>query len=86
MKATKAELLRWLTPGKEVRLVQNLLGPCDSKRIVKRVKRSEVEFTTPSGSSSFLILTPSLEVEKTSKGYRIVRKDDGECCAEYLSE
>ena len=85
MKVSKAEFLRWLTPGKEVRLINCLLGPCDKPRTVKSVKGPRVEFDTPDGRVSHLHLTSEEEVEKTESGYRLVLKSSGKCCAEYAA-
>lgn len=83
MKTTKAEFLRWLTIGKNIRLVNSLIGPCDKKRTVSKVSGMNIQFLTDTGSTSHLTLTPDEHVERTPKGYRIVMTSDNRTCAEY---
>lgn len=84
MKTTKAEFLRWLVPGKTVRLVDSLMGPCDKPRTVLKVSGMEAQFCTEKDTVSYLRITPEEHVERTANGYRIVFTQDGRTCAEYV--
>jgi len=83
MKTTKAEFLRWLTPGKRVRLINSLMGPCSMARTVAKVTGQCAQFTTERGSTSYLHLSKEEHVEKTAKGYRIVLTAENKVAAEY---
>lgn len=83
MRVTKAEFFRWFTPGKRVRLVNCLMGPCDKPRTVSKVVGMRAELLTDDGRISNLHIEADEHVEKTANGYRIVLTEDGRVCAEY---
>lgn len=83
MKTTKAEFFRWFTPGKRVRLINCLMGPCDKPRTVSKVVGMRAELLTEDGRTSHLRIGADEHVEKTANGYRIVLTEDGRVCAEY---
>jgi hypothetical protein len=81
---TKAEFLRWLTVGKQVRLTASLVrAPIEQVRTVHRVKGMNVQFMLGDGRISHLTLAPGERVEKIDNGYRIVWSDNGSVMAEY---
>lgn len=91
MKINSIAAIKRIPIGTKLIVIHSLLGPCSSGRIVKKIRSKDVVMTINdpghknNGQDSYLTLN-DVRVENTGRGFRLINKDDGETCVEYMFE
>lgn len=77
-RVTKLADLKRIPVGARLRLVDSLMGPCSTDRVVVAVKASAVVFTDPAreGSRSHLHFPRASEFEVTADGFACYSQDE----------
>lgn len=70
-----------LPVGRELKLIENMLGPCDKRRKVLKIKSNAIIFENENGDETYMFRDTSTKFEPTSFGFKVTRQ--GKLLAEY---
>ncbi len=78
---TLKQIQEMLPEGRQLKLIQNMLGPCDKPRKVIRVKSNAIIMENEEGLETYMFRDTSTKFEATNFGFKVTRK--GSLLAEY---